>query len=61
VISAFKPDRLSWQVEATLGTHFPTHENFAFGSVREHLFANSAGRASIEPQASQAGKERLCR
>jgi mannosyltransferase len=45
VISAFRSDRLSRQVAATLSAQFPVHENFAFGFVSEELFADPADPA----------------
>jgi mannosyltransferase len=48
VMTAFQPDRQSHQVDATLRAHYSSRESFAFGFVREDLFADPAGRSSSE-------------
>lgn len=52
VISAYQPDRLSRQVDATLRAYFSVHKNFAFGFVREDLFADPAVGSSVEQPVS---------
>ena len=47
VISAFQPDPLSRQVDAALRPHFSAHKNFAFGFVREDLFADPTSGSSV--------------
>jgi mannosyltransferase len=61
VISAFQPDRLSRQVDATLRTHFSVQKSFAFGFVREDLFADSAVRSPVERSVGESAGEKLCR
>jgi mannosyltransferase len=62
LISAFRSDRLSRQVAATLSAQFPVHESFAFGFVRSELFANPAVHASDEyPVGEHPVNGGLCR
>jgi len=61
VVSAFRSDRLSRQVAATLSAHFPVHENFALGFVREEVFADPAVPSSDEhPVAEHPVNDGLC-
>jgi mannosyltransferase len=58
VISAFQPDRLSRQVDATLRAHFSVQKHFAFGFVREDLFADSAVRSPVEQSVGESAGEK---